>query len=389
MLQYLNIAEQRYPNLGSALLWLGIIAVTAVILASASQTPIVKRFGGLLLIATGSVYAFGIYQAALVVIGSHWADSYAISFVIVALMSVFAFGTNLVCSQDTTYRNGVLAVKGSGRVWKLIDRFISSAWAADWNYYQDDSICRLSWKVVSILTIMGIIMAAAVVFNIFTSVAYFLYNGSNPVSVWLDAMQDFAIEKTRREMKYWGKVPRSPGLLLLALATICGLAWVVITFAWVVAIVAGWLGLMVVCALAFLLSTGLIRIFDSKERTVNRDRLGDAVVFGFFGGIAVSSNVFLEPGVLQGSLTMVSGILAILMLYSWLSDVLNKGKPIRGALESMPKDAVEAHPSAGPYEPFPEPKPNWLLQTAGDTIAFCVATLRSTKGLVCPRIKIV
>ncbi len=389
MLQWLEIAERRYPNLGNALLWLGIIAVAAVILASASQTPIVKRFGTFLLVATGAVYAYGIYQTAFVVIGSHWAESYAIAFVIVALMSIFAFGTNLVCSQDTTYQNGVLAVKGGGRVWKLTDYLISNFWSRDWNKYNDDSVCLMSWRIISIMTFMGIFYAVAAVVCVFISALYFLYNGTNPLGVWVDAMEDLEIDKERKKMQYWKGVPRSPGLLLLTLIAICGFAWVVMTFTWIVTIIAGWLGLMVACALAFVLFTSLLRILDGKKRIEGRDSLEDAVVFGFCGGITVSSTVFLEPGVLQGSLTMIFGILAILTLFSWLSDLWKERKPIQGALGSMPKDVVEAPPSAGPYEPLPEPKPNWLLQIAGDTLALCLATFRATKGIVCPRIKIV
>jgi len=122
------------------------------------------------------------------------------------------------------------------------------------------------------MTFMGIFYAVAAVVCVFISALYFLYNGTNPLGVWVDAMEDLEIDKERKKMQYWKGVPRSPGLLLLTLIAICGFAWVVMTFTWIVTIIAGWLGLMVACALAFVLFTSLLRILDGKKRIEGQPR---------------------------------------------------------------------------------------------------------------------
>lgn len=381
----------RYPNLGEALLWLGIMAGLAIVLGALSRTKLVRTLSKPLLVLASGVYLFTLWQAVAIVPASHWADSWGVAALIVAVSSVFMLGTMLVCSQDISYKNGALGIRHNSLVYRIAE---ATAWSSDWDL-DGRSLCKASWSTGSAILFQGVLNGVGAVINVVIALGFFLYNGSNPFLVWLDAMEDFSIRDYYKRMRYWGVLPRSPGLLLLALGAFYAIWLVSVAFTNILVVVAAWLGVMIACALAFVLLAGFLRFFDSEKKTKNPDGV-DIVGFGVCAGVAISSVLFLERGFIQGFLTVLFGVFAILPLLILLDDFRHGGERDEELIAPDLKEATETAETTGMHQPLPIPKPNWLVQAAEDTLwlcwsalKFCWALLLAGRGLLCPRIEII
>ncbi|MEK7202535.1 MAG: hypothetical protein AAB669_03360 [Patescibacteria group bacterium] len=380
----------RYPSLGDALLWLGVMAGIAIVLGALSRTKLVKTLSKPLLVLASGVYLFTLWQAVAIVPASHWADSWGVAALIVAVSSVFMLGTMLVCSQDISYKNGALGIRHNSLIYRIAE---ATALSRDWDL-GGRSLCKASWSIGGAILFGGVLVGVGAVVNVVIALGFFLYNGSNPFLVWLDAMEDFEIKNRHKRMKYWGNTPRSPGLLLLVLAAVYGIWWVSVTFTPVMVVGAGWLGIMIACAVAFMLFAGFLRLFDSKKKIESPNGV-DLALFGVGAGGAISSTVYLSSVPIQGLLTVFFGLLAILVLWWWSDDFRQKEERAEVPVATGLGETADTPATMGVRQPPPIPKPNWLAQAAKDALWLCWSALRlcwslllAIKGLACPRIEI-